>query len=84
MTYPVGKINIFFIIFLFYFFIKVVRSSTNKLQDVYAKAKDTSVLIRFPCNFAETIADKSLKIAFTVANPLVQPLRGSGKLKFLK
>jgi hypothetical protein len=57
--------------------IPVVRSSTNKLQDVYAKAKDTSVLIRFPCNFAETIADKSLQIAFTVVNPLVQPLRGS-------
>jgi len=57
--------------------IPVVRSSTNKLQDVYAKAKDKSVLIRFPCNFAETIADKSLKIAVTVANPLVKPLRGS-------
>jgi hypothetical protein len=85
MTYPVGKINIFFYnLFIYFFCIKVVRSSTNKLQDVYAKAKDTSVLIRFPCNFAETIADKSLKIAFTVANPLVQPLRGSGKLKFFE
>jgi len=57
--------------------IPVVRSSTNKLQDVYAKAKDKSVLIRLPCKFAETIADKSLKIAVTVANPLVKPLRGS-------
>jgi len=57
--------------------IPVVRSSTNKLQDVYAKAKDKSVIIRLPCKFAETVADKSLKIAVTVANPLVKPLRGS-------
>jgi len=56
--------------------IPVVRSSTNKLQDVYAKAKDTSVLIRLPCNLAETVADKSLKIALTIANPLVKQLRG--------
>jgi len=56
--------------------IPVVRSSTNKLQDVYSKAKDTSVLIRFPCNLAETVADKSLKIALTIANPLVKPLSG--------
>jgi len=59
--------------------IPVVRSSTDKLQDVYAKAKDTSVLIRLPCNLAETIADKSLKIALTVVNPLVKPLCGPGK-----
>jgi hypothetical protein len=57
--------------------IPVVRSSTNKLQDVYAKAKDTSVLIRLPCNLAETVADKSLKIALTIANPLVKPFSGS-------
>jgi hypothetical protein len=57
----------------------VVRSSTDKLQDVYAKAKDTSVLIRLPCNLAETVADKSLKIALTVVNPLVKPLFGPGK-----
>ncbi|CAF3381213.1 unnamed protein product [Rotaria sp. Silwood1] len=50
--------------------IPVVRSSTNKLHDVYAKAKDASVLIRLPCNLAETIADKTLKIALTVANPM--------------
>jgi len=56
--------------------IPVVRSSTNKLQDVYAKAKDTSVFIRFPCNLAETVADKSLKIALTVVNPIVKPLSG--------
>lgn len=55
--------------------IPVVRSSTDKLQDVYAKAKDTSVLIRLPCNLAETVADKSLQIALTVANPFVKPLR---------
>ncbi|CAF1423556.1 unnamed protein product [Rotaria sordida] len=41
---------------------------------MYAKAKDTSVLIRFPCHLAETITDKSLKIAFTVAHPLRKPL----------
>jgi len=40
------------------------------------------VLIRFPCNLAETIADKSFKIAFTVANPFVKPLRGPGKYFF--
>jgi len=56
--------------------IPVVRSSTDKLQDVYAKAKDTSVLIRLPCNLAETVADKSLKIALTVVNPLVKPFCG--------
>jgi hypothetical protein len=56
--------------------IPVVRSSTNKLQDVYAKAKETSVLIRFPCNLAETVADKSLKIVLTVVNPLFKPLSG--------
>jgi len=56
--------------------IPVVRSSTNKLQDVYAKAKDASVLIRLPCNLAETIADKSLKIALTVVNPIIKPLCG--------
>ncbi|CAF0848268.1 unnamed protein product [Adineta steineri] len=57
--------------------IPVVRSSTNKLQDVYAKAKDTSVFIRLPCSVAETVADKSLQIALTIANPLVKPFRGS-------
>jgi hypothetical protein len=57
--------------------IPLIRSSTNTLQDVYSKAKDTSVLIRFPCNIAEIIADKSLKIAVTVANPLVKPFRES-------
>ncbi|CAF1294254.1 unnamed protein product [Rotaria sordida] len=41
---------------------------------MYAKAKDTSVLIRLPCNLAETVTDKSLKIAFTVAHPLLKPL----------
>ncbi len=59
----------------------VVRSSTNKLQDVYAKAKETSVLIRFPCNLAETVADKSLKFLLKVVNPLVKPLSGPGKTK---
>ncbi|CAF3931012.1 unnamed protein product [Rotaria sordida] len=43
---------------------------------MYAKAKDTNVLIRLPCNLVETVADKSIKIAFTVANPLVKPLYG--------
>jgi len=56
--------------------IPVVRSSTNKLQDAYTKAKDKSVLIRLPCSVAEILADKSLKIAVTVANPFVKPLRG--------
>ncbi len=87
MTYQVRKLNfIFFKIsncFFLFFFIKVVRSSTNKLQDVYVKAKDKSVLIRFPCNVAETIADKSLKIAFTIANPLVKPLSGPGKFQMI-
>jgi len=54
--------------------IPVVRSSTDKLQDVYVKAKDKSRLIRYPCHIAESIADKSLKLAVTVANPLVKPL----------
>ncbi|CAF2788529.1 unnamed protein product [Rotaria sp. Silwood2] len=56
--------------------IPVVRSSTNKLQDVYTKAKDTSALIRVPCCLAETVAGKVLKIALTVANPVVKPLCG--------
>ncbi|CAF4298763.1 unnamed protein product, partial [Rotaria sordida] len=43
---------------------------------MYAKAKDTSVLIRLPCNLAETVANKSLKITLTVADPLVKPLYG--------
>jgi hypothetical protein len=56
--------------------IPVVRSSTNKLQDVYVKAKETSVLIRLPCNVAETVADKSFKIVLTVVNPFVKLLSG--------
>ncbi|CAF0946587.1 unnamed protein product [Adineta ricciae] len=56
--------------------IPVVRSSTDKLQDVYAKAKTRSVLIRLPCNLAETVADKSLKIATTVAIPIMKPFQG--------
>jgi hypothetical protein len=56
--------------------IPVVRASTDKLQDVYAKAKDTSVLIRLPCNLAETVADKSLRVALTIVNPLVKPFSG--------
>jgi hypothetical protein len=60
----------------------VVRSSTNKLQDVYAKAKDTSVLIRLPCSAAEVIAHKSLQVALAVVNPLVKPFSGSGKYCF--
>jgi len=80
-AYPV-KTNLefyFFLIFIIIFSIKVVRSSTNKLQDVYAKAKDTSPLIRLPLNLAEAIADKSLKVALTIVNPFVQPLSGPGK-----
>ncbi|CAF1162285.1 unnamed protein product [Rotaria sordida] len=56
--------------------IPLVRSSTNKIQDVYAKAKDTSAFIRIPCNLAETVADKTLKVAFTIANPVVKPFSG--------
>lgn len=56
----------------------VIRSSTDKIQDVYNKAKQTSALIGVPCGLAETVADKSLKIALTVADPLVKPLRGPG------
>lgn len=55
--------------------IPVIRSSTSKIQDVYSKAKDKSPLIRLPCHFAETVADKSLKIARTVADPLVKPFQ---------
>ena len=58
----------------------VVRSSTNKIQDVYSKAKKTSAFIRLPCDLAESVADKSLKVALTVADPLVKPLRGTGKI----
>ncbi|CAF3976584.1 unnamed protein product [Rotaria sordida] len=43
---------------------------------MYAKAKDTHMLIQLPCNLVETVADKSIKIAFTIANPLVKPLHG--------
>lgn len=46
---------------------------------MYSKAKDTSVLIRLPCNVAETVADKSLKVALTVVNPFVKPFSGPGK-----
>ena len=60
-------------------FDSVIRSSTTKLQDVYQKAKKTSTIIRFPCDLAENMADKSLKVALTVADPLVKPLRGPGK-----
>ncbi|CAF1065916.1 unnamed protein product [Adineta steineri] len=56
--------------------IPVVRSSTNKLQDVYVQAKKKSALIRLPCMLAETVADKSLKIAVSVTNPIMKPLRG--------
>ncbi|CAF1250499.1 unnamed protein product [Adineta steineri] len=56
--------------------IPVVRSSTNKLQDVYVQAKKKSALIRLPCLLAETVADKSLQIAVSVANPIMKPLRG--------
>jgi hypothetical protein len=69
---------------IIFFLISVVRSSTNKLQDVYAKVKDKSVLIRFPCNVAETIADKSLQIVVSIANPFVKPLGGSGEFSFLR
>lgn len=54
--------------------IPLVRSSTDKVQDVYAKAKDASILIRLPCNLAETVVDTSVKVALTVMNPLVKPL----------
>ena len=67
---------------LFFCRVQVVRSSTDKLQDVYAKAKTRSVLIRFPCNLAETVADKSLKIATTVATPIMKPFQGPGKEDF--
>jgi hypothetical protein len=56
--------------------IPVVRSSTDKLQDVYAKAKDTSILIRLPLNLAEAFANKSLQIVLTIANPFVKPFSG--------
>lgn len=61
----------------------VIRSSTSKIQDVYSKAKDKSPLIRLPCYLAETVADKSLKIARTVADPLVKPFRRPGKILFI-
>ncbi|CAF1002349.1 unnamed protein product [Rotaria sordida] len=57
--------------------IPVIRSSTNKLQDVYVKAKNKSLLIQLPCNLVEMVADKSLKIASMVANPFVKSLHGS-------
>ena len=56
----------------------MIRSSTDIVQNVYAKAKDTSVLIRVPCSLAEVVADKSLKIAMIVANPFFMPFRGPG------
>lgn len=57
--------------------IPVIRSSTDTIQNVYAKAKQTSPLIRLPCDLAETVADKSLQVALNVVNPLVKPLSGS-------
>lgn len=55
--------------------IPVVRSSTDIIQQTYTKAKDSSVLIRVPCNFAEYVTDKSLQIATTVSNPFVKPFK---------
>ncbi|CAF0900057.1 unnamed protein product [Didymodactylos carnosus] len=55
--------------------IPVVRSSTDVIQDVYAKAKETSAFIRVPCNLAETVADKSIKIAAVVATPFSGPVK---------
>lgn len=60
-------------------FFSVVRSSTDFVQNVYSKAKNTTVLIRFPCSVAETIADKSLKVALTVVSPFVHPFSRPGK-----
>lgn len=59
--------------------IPVVRSSTEKLQDVYSKAKETSAFIRLPCSLAETMADKSIKMAATIANPIVTPFKGPAR-----
>jgi hypothetical protein len=56
--------------------IPIVRSSSDKLQDVYAKAKNTSVFIRLPCNLAETVFGTSLKVTLTVVNPFIKPLSG--------
>ena len=61
----------------------VIRSSTDKLQDVYAKAKETSLLIRLPCNIAETVVDTSLKVVQTVVNPFVKPFSGPGKYQMI-
>lgn len=36
-------------------------------------------MIRLPCTVAETIADKSLQVAVTVASPFVKPLSQPGK-----
>ena len=71
--------DLFFSWVPFFSRVEVVRSSTDKLQDVYAKAKTRSALIRLPCNLAETVADKSLKIAATVATPIMKPFQGPGK-----
>lgn len=57
----------------------VIRSSTDKLQDAYAKAKKTSPVIRLSCDIAETVVDTSLKFVLTVARPFVKPLTGPGK-----
>ncbi len=48
---------------------------------MYVKAKETSVLIRLPCNVAETVADKSFKIVLTIVNPFVKLLSGPGREK---
>ncbi|CAF1483304.1 unnamed protein product, partial [Rotaria sordida] len=49
---------------------------------MYAKAKDTHVLIRLPCNLVETVADKSIKIALTVANPPIHAIDDYAVEKF--
>ncbi|CAF0821768.1 unnamed protein product [Didymodactylos carnosus] len=55
--------------------IPIIRSSTEAIQDVYTKAKEKSAFIRLPCNLAETVADKSIKIATVVATPFSGPAK---------
>lgn len=66
--------------------IPLIRSSTDLVQTIYSKAKQTSVLIRYPCTVAETLVDQSLKIASPFIQPFSRPVHAidefaAGKLR---
>jgi len=54
--------------------IPVIRASTDNLQNVYTKAKKSTVLIGLPCSIAETVADTSIRVTLTALSPVLTPL----------